>query len=155
MASQLSTFALWVGVIGSGIMAGVYFTFSGFVMRSLASIPREAGIAAMQAINVKILSSVFMPLFFATSALGLGLAIWGGLRGSPAALIGGLVYVVGMFVCTAAFNVPLNEALDAVDPESAEAASLWTVYLRDWTRWNHVRTLACTVSTVLFLVALR
>lgn len=150
----MSTLALWAGVVGSGVMAGVYFTFSTFVMRSLASIARAEGIAAMQAINTKILSSAFMPLFWATTAMGVGLAVWGGLRGSPAALIGGVVYVLGMFACTAAFNVPLNDALDAVDPHSSEAAAVWSRYLRDWTRWNHVRTVACTLSMVLFLAAI-
>lgn len=150
----MTSLALWFGLIGSGIMAGVYFTFSTFVMQSLGSIARPDGIAAMQAINTKILSSAFMPLFWATTLLAFGLAVWGALQSSPSALMGGLIYVVGMFVCTAAFNVPLNEALDAVDPASTEAASVWSTYLRDWTRWNHVRTVACTISAVLFAIAL-
>jgi hypothetical protein len=37
---------------------------------------------------------------------------------------GGIIYVAGMFVCTMAFNVSLNNALAAVDPASTEAASM-------------------------------
>ena len=39
-------------------------------------------------------------------------------------LAGGVIYVLGMFVVTAVFNVPLNDALAAVDPSGAEGLSL-------------------------------
>jgi hypothetical protein len=45
-------------------------------------------------------------------------------------------------VVTMAFNVPLNNALAAADPASAEATSVWARYLKDWTLWNHVRGIA-------------
>ena len=68
---------LWVVAIGCAVMAGVYFTFSAFVMRSLEAMPAARGIAAMQSINRVILSSAFMPLFFATTVLALALAAAG------------------------------------------------------------------------------
>lgn len=52
------------------------------------------------------------------------------------------------------FNLRLNNALAAVDPASTETASVWARYLRGWTLWNHVRTLASTAPTVLFIVAI-
>jgi uncharacterized membrane protein len=69
-------------------------------------------------------------------------------------LAGGALYVIGMFVCTAVFNVPLNNALAAVDPNSVEAASLWARYLTDWTLWNHVRTMSSTAACALFIWAI-
>ena len=147
-----------IGAIGSGIMAGVYFAFSGFVMRSLGALPHAEGIAAMQSINRVILSSSFMPFFFGTTILSLGLGAWSVLRwGEPGSLLmlsAALLYVLGMFVCTAAGNVPLNDALDAVDPDGADAARLWSRYLRDWTRYNHVRTLACVAACIAFIAAM-
>ena len=74
--------------------------------------------------------------------------------GAALLLAGGVLYVVGMFVVTAVFNVPLNNALMAVEPASAEAASLWARYLMDWTWWNHVRTVASTAAFALFVAAL-
>jgi uncharacterized membrane protein len=68
--------------------------------------------------------------------------------------VGGVLYIVGMFVCTMIFNVPLNDALAAVDPASAEAASVWARYLREWTLWNHVRTISCTAACALFIAAI-
>lgn len=58
-----------------------------------------------------------------------------------------------MFVCTAAFNVPLNEALDAVDPTGLDAARVWADYLRRWTAFNHARCAASLVSCALYLAA--
>ncbi|MEM9071925.1 MAG: anthrone oxygenase family protein [Myxococcota bacterium] len=147
---------LWAGVLGSGVMAGIYFAFSGFIMRSLAELPPAAGIAAMQSINDRILSSAFMPLFAGTSLLGLGVVIaaivrWGS-PGAVPALAAGALYVVGMFVCTAAFNVPLNNQLAAA-PAAAESAPLWDHYVQTWTVWNHVRTVASATAAGLFLVA--
>lgn len=67
---------------------------------------------------------------------------------------GGVLYVLGMFVVTVIFNVPLNNALAATDPANHEAASLWARYLTDWTLWNHVRTAASTAACALFIAAL-
>jgi uncharacterized membrane protein len=69
-------------------------------------------------------------------------------------LAGGFIYVVGMIVVTMAFNVPLNNALAAVDPSSAEGASLWSHYVKNWTLWNHIRTGASLAASVLFTVAI-
>ncbi|GGF24624.1 hypothetical protein GCM10011611_33320 [Aliidongia dinghuensis] len=69
-------------------------------------------------------------------------------------LTGGVVYVLGMFVVTIMFNAPLNDALAAVDPSGGEGAALWARYLKDWTAWNHVRTVALAAACMLFIAAL-
>ena len=71
-----------------------------------------------------------------------------------AVLAGGLIYVIGMLGMTLIFNVPLNDALAAVDPSSGEGATLWARYVQDWTFWNHVRLIASIVASVLFTVGL-
>jgi uncharacterized membrane protein len=149
---------LWFSAIGCGLLAGLYFAFSTFIMTALGRIDQAAGIAAMNAINVEIVRSLFMPFFLATtlsSAALAGLAIvrWGD-AGTIAMLVGGVLYVLGMCGVTMVLNVPLNDALAAVDPNSAAAATLWTRYLSDWTFWNHVRTIASTAASALFIVAI-
>lgn len=80
---------------------------------------------------------------------GLGLGVWGAADasrpGSWWLVLGGVAYVVGMFVCTVTRNVPLNRALDRVEPDDASAGDLWSHYVRVWTRWNHVRTV-CSLA---------
>ena len=46
--------------LGCGVVAGVFFAFSTFVMRALARLPARQGIAAMQAINVAAVTPAFM-----------------------------------------------------------------------------------------------
>lgn len=158
MMHPITTALLWFSAIGCGLLAGVYFAFSTFIMRALGRIETPAGITAMNAIDAVILRSLFMPLFLGSSLAALVLAGIALLQwhqpGSIAVFAGGVIYIVGMFVCTMLLNVPLNNALAAVDPASTDGANVWARYLRDWTFWNHVRTIASTVAMILFIYAI-
>ena len=149
---------LWCSAIGCGLMAGVYFAFSTFVMTALARTGPGPGMAAMNAISVEIVRSLFMPLFVGTTLTSAALVVTACFRlgdpGAVAILAGGVIYVLGMSVATMVFNVPLNDALAAADASSAEGAALWARYLGDWTLWNHVRTVASVAAAVLFTMAL-
>lgn len=149
---------LWFCALGCGLLGGLFFAFSTFVMRALGSLPPPAGIAAMNAINRDILRSLFMPLFWGTTLASLVLAAVGLMHrdqpGAVAMAVGGMVYVLGMFVCTVAIEVPQNNRLQAEDPQSTSALPVWQRYLSKWTAWNHVRTLACLLSAALFVWAL-
>jgi len=158
MTRPIITGLLWFSAIGCGLLAWLYFAFSTFVMTALGRIDQAAGISAMNAINTTIVQSLFMPFFLGTTLTSLALAVTALFRwneaGAMAMVAGGVLYVAGMFVVTMVFNVPLNDALAAVDPASAEAGSLWARYLNDWTLWNHARTISSTVASALFMAAI-
>ena len=153
MSATIVTVLLWVAALSSGLMAGVYFAFSGFIMKAFESIEIEQGIAAMNAINKTILRSLFMPVFFGSSIISLLLIIVAVLQwnevGSGILLIAGLVYFVGMFLCTVVFNVPLNNLLAGLDENSTNAKDVWSRYLKTWTKWNHLRTVCSLVTCAL------
>lgn len=69
-------------------------------------------------------------------------------------LVGSLLYLVGTVLVTMARNVPLNNALAAVQPESADVSIRWERYAAAWTAWNHVRTAAALLAAAAFIVAL-
>ena len=148
----------FVAALGSGLVAGIFFAFSTFVMRALASLPHPHAIAAMQAINVMVLNRWFFAVFFGTSACCLVLLVTSLLSwsrpGAAYLLIASLLYLVGTILVTVVCNVPLNDALAAVNPTSADAGPTWANYLRSWTAWNHVRTLAALAAAALFTTAL-
>jgi uncharacterized membrane protein len=111
----------------------------------------------MQAINVVVLNPIFLGIFFGTAILSLALDIvalmdWSA-PGSGYLVAGSLLYFVGTFLVTLLFNVPLNNRLAAVKPESAEGKAVWTHYLRVWTAWNHVRTAAPLAAMACFVLA--
>ena len=41
-----------VALLGSALVGGIFFAFSSFLMKALASVPSAEGIGAMQSINV-------------------------------------------------------------------------------------------------------
>ncbi len=156
MIALIPLFTL-LAALGSGLMAGLFFTFSSFVMNALARLPAEQGIAAMNSINVTILNASFGLAFFGTALLSLGLGIAGFMQwdepGSLWLVTGSLLFLVGTIAVTMVFNVPLNDALAAASPASPEGAGVWTRYLAEWVPWNHVRTLTSIGALVAFILA--
>ncbi|MEO1129513.1 MAG: anthrone oxygenase family protein [Planctomycetota bacterium] len=143
-----------VGIVGVGLTGGSLFAFSTFIMAALKQLPDAEGIRAMQQINTTVFTPWFMVPFFGTAALGLGAVVLGLIHMEQPWSIGlaaaGLSYVLGVFVVTAAGNVPLNARLDRMSSDDPEAAAFWHRYLRIWMRWNHVRAATSVLSMLLF-----
>lgn len=144
--------------LGCGLIAGVFFAFSTFVMSALARLQPAQGIAAFQSINITVYNPWFMGAFLGTAVACIFLAIYSLLKGQqPSAvylLVGSLLYLVGTVLVTIVFNVPLNDALAVVEPGSAGGASLWSRFLPNWTFWNHVRTAAALAAATALTIAL-
>lgn len=144
--------------LGCGLVAGVFFAFSTFVMSALARLQPTQGIAAMQSINITAINPLFMTALFGTAGACVFLAISSLLKwhqpGAAYLLVGSLLYLVGTVGVTIAFNVPLNEALARVEPGSTDGANLWASYLANWTTWNHIRTVAALAAAASFTIAL-
>ncbi|MFD5806124.1 MULTISPECIES: anthrone oxygenase family protein [unclassified Streptomyces] len=148
-----------LGVLGAGITAGVFCAFSTFVMRGLAALPPAQGVAAMNSINKAAVRPPFMAVFLGTAVLAAVIAVvtfvlWPD-EAAVELLLGSALYLIGSFGVTAAANVPRNTALLEVEPGSAQAADRWTAYVREWTAWNHVRTIASAAAAVAYVLALR
>lgn len=144
--------------LGCGLVAGVFFAFSTFVMSALARLPPAQGIAAMQSINVVVVTPTFMTVLFGTGATCATLAIvalssWGA-PGAAYLLAGAALYIVGTVGVTMAFNVPRNNALAATDPASVDGAGVWAGYVTGWTAWNHVRTVASLAALAALIMGL-
>ena len=144
--------------LGCGLVAGVFFAFSSFVMASLKRLPSAQGIAAMQSIIIVAVTPAFMTALFGTAAACLGLVAWAviswGEEPSALVLAGGALYLLGTIGVTVACNVPLNNRLATLLLQGAEAAGYWAKYVTTWTAWNHVRTIAALAAAALLTVAL-
>jgi uncharacterized membrane protein len=157
--SDLVIFAMQLSsAILCGLMAGLFFAFSVAVMRALRRLPAADGMAAMQSINAAILNPVFLAVFLGTAATCLVVLVASFWRWyeAPAGLVvaGSSVYLVGAFLTTVVFNVPMNQALASRDPNVPDSAARWAGYLASWTAWNHVRTIAALIAAILLTLAL-
>ena len=141
-----------IAIISFGFLGGVYFAFSFFVMQSLNEIDHKGAIKAMSSINLVILKSPFMILFFFSSFIALALFLKSIFAYEILSSRGfaSIVFLIGMFLCTAIKNVPLNDKLasfnDSLNPEIE-----WNYYYKNWTMWNHVRTASCFLSVTILL----
>ncbi|NJP09258.1 MAG: DUF1772 domain-containing protein [Leptolyngbyaceae cyanobacterium RU_5_1] len=144
--------------LGCGLVAGVFFAFSTFVMNALARLKPAQGIAAMQSINITAINPLFMIAIFGTALACILLIISSLLKwqqpGAVYVLVGSLLYLIGTVLVTIMFNVPLNDALAIAKPDSADSANLWARYLTNWTLWNHIRTIAALAAATALTIAL-
>lgn len=157
-ANHLLFALLLLGAVGSGLVGGIFFAFSTFVMAALDRLPRAQAVAAMQAINVTVLNPLFFTAFFGTAAVALAIGIaaiwtWSG-RDSLLMLAGALAYLAGCILVTMRRNVPLNDRL-ARTAGDADRDAAWRDYNAPWTRWNTVRTVASLAASVAFVLAMR
>jgi uncharacterized membrane protein len=153
------TMVTFFAALGCGVVAGVFFAFSTFVMKGLERLPAPRAVEAMQEINAAAPTPAFMAVLFGTALVCGGLMIsslfvWG----EPSAvylLVGGGLYLIFAIGLTIVYHVPRNEALARVEPRGVEAESRWSSYVAGWTAWNHLRfagALAASASLVMALV---
>ena len=143
--------------LSSALVAGVFQAFSDFVMRGLMLSAPTGGIESMQHINRTVFKSAFLSMLLALVPITLVFAgyAWFKLNGSAQTfiLLAAVIYMVTVFLVTIVRNVPMNERLASMAHTSAEAEYYWSTYGREWTRWNHVRTLGSVATAVCFLLA--
>ena len=147
-----------LSAIGSGLIGGVFFAFSNFVMNGLARLPFREGMAAMHSINETVLNPAFLGAFLGSGALCIiaitaAILHWSS-HHSAFYFAGGILYAAGSLLVTIACNVPRNESLARVTPAESDAEEGWVNYVKEWTAWNHVRTFASLASSVCFSIGL-
>jgi len=154
--SELITVIIIASISGAGIVTGLLFAFSNFIMRALADLPLDKGMFVMQRINEKIINPVFLVLFLGTPVLCSVIAVSSGQNinepGSLFLLVGALAYIIGPFGITVLFNVPLNNLLARTDVSDAD--EFWPMYQRRWQWWNHLRTYIGVASVVFMAMGL-
>jgi uncharacterized membrane protein len=146
----------------SAAAGGMMYVFSTFVMRGLDRTGPVEAITAMRGINAEANSNpVFLLGYFGATILALVVGVIAAIQlrqpGSWVVLVGA-VFAILASVITMAFNVPLNNHLDTVNPvglSAEDAAREWQAYFSTWTAWNHARTVASFVGAALLLVGLR
>ncbi len=158
MNNPLLSAATITTAVGCAIIGGAFFAFSTFVMKALARLPAAQGIRAMQSINVTVINPWFLGVFVGMALACAALAVVSILSwtdaGARLRLAGCILYAVGCFGVTMAFNVPRNDAMAKLDPEAAESVPAWERYVDEWTMWNTVRTIAAIAGSAALVAGL-
>ena len=136
MTSLWILYACGTAVIAGGLVAGVFLTFSDFVMKALNAASAQSGIDAIQIINRKVYGSVFIILLLGMVPVSLFLGGYALVYLSGPAFswitAGSMIYLAGVFLVTIVCNVPMNKKLDLMDHTAAETASYWLTYGSSW-----------------------
>ena len=132
----------------TGLMAGLFYTFSVAVMPGIAQNDDRTFVGGMQGMNRAIQNGWFFLSFMGALLLGAGALIFhlrgGATKAVPWIIVGLALYVV-VLVITFALNIPLNNELEAAGnghPDGiADLAAVRKHFEATWVAWNHVRTL--------------
>ncbi|MDA7429479.1 DUF1772 domain-containing protein [Primorskyibacter aestuariivivens] len=136
-----------------GAIGGFFYAYSVSVMQGLNNLPETDAIRAMQELNRGTRNGLFLVTFVFTPIAALLCAAALYFRGQQMSasflVAAAAVYFAGSFLPTVNINVPLNHAIEALDPGKlslAEATAVWTDYSRDWTFWNTTRAIMALIG---------
>jgi uncharacterized membrane protein len=149
--------AVGAAATGSGLLGGVLFAFSSFVMPALRRIPAPEGIAAMQSINRQATTFAFGALIAVTVLVAAGLGVDAIThRDQPGTgwVVAGTISIMIAVAITGGYNVPRNNRLAGFDAATPEAARYWSTFLTEWVIANHLRTACCVIAAASYATAL-
>jgi uncharacterized membrane protein len=145
------------------LVAGFLFAFAVVVMPGIGKLDDRDFIRAFQVIDGVIQNN--QPLFLlvwvgsvpavvAAAVLG----IWE-LNGADRLLViaAALVYVLCVQLPTVAINIPMNNALQKLDPDAMDEATRQRArndFESRWNRWNAIRTACASLASILLLLLL-
>ncbi len=127
--------------ISAGLLAGLYFAFAVAVMPALYGLGDAAFVETMKRINVSIVNTVFLLVFFAAPLLATATAM---LVRSPVVYTAAALGVITLMI-TVLFNVPLNDKL-ATGGSRADLENRWVLF-------NGLRTLTGIGSFLCLLLS--
>jgi uncharacterized membrane protein len=150
-ATTLGTAWLLAALLGTGVLAGVYYAYATSVMTALGRGDDRTFVNVMNTVNTVIVNPWFMVVFLGSVGFtGLAAVAHRG-PGQRAVLwwiLAALALNVISFLITSGLNVPLNTRLAA---EAGHGAVDWAAararFETPWVRWNAVRTVANVAST--------
>ena len=144
----------------TALIAGLFYGYSCSVNVGLGNLSDTEYLSAMQSINKAILNPLFFFSFMGTLFLLPISAFLQYKAGNSASfvllLIASVVYATGAFGVTALGNVPLNEALNKFNLQSALVEPIRqqrAQFEASWNRLHTIRTVASVVSLILAIVA--
>jgi uncharacterized membrane protein len=151
---------LLIAAFTTALIAGLFYAYSCSVNAGLGKLPDAGYMAAMQSINREILNPLFFMSFMGTLIV-LPVSTWLQYSNPVSTrfylmLAATLVYTIGTFGVTMLGNVPLNNALDGFNLQSASPEMIHQqreLFEKPWNRLHSIRTVANAIALILVLLA--
>lgn len=156
----MNTNILIITTLFSGLMAGLFYAWSISVTPGLAKINDLSYLQAFQSMNRAILNPLFFVVFFGLAVL-LPVLSYLSFQNSISnqfwyVLAATILYFVGIMGVTIGGNVPLNNALEALQIELMTPEQMDEFrkgFESKWNRLNHIRTISSFITFLLLVFA--
>jgi uncharacterized membrane protein len=160
MELTLRTIVLMLGILFTGLTAGLCFTWTNAVTPGIGRLNDLTYLQSFQAMNRAIINRSFLIVFFGPVFLlflnaflhraSYPITFW-------SFLVAAVLFFVGVGLVTVFKNVPLNELLEKMVLESLSDLELKTLraeFEASWNCWHIQRTIASFTSFALLLTGL-
>ena len=140
----------------TGLMAGIFFTWSNAVKPGIGKLGDIEYLRALQSMNRVILNNAFRIIFLgAIIAVALVPVFYFNLYPKNIFwlfVFTLVIYWVGVFGVTVSGNIPLNEILDKTNLESITLEEIKTLRKSIELKWNNYNLIRCISSGITFIL---
>ena len=150
------TIILALAILLTGLMAGIFFTWSNAVKPGIGKLSDIEYLRALQSMNRVILNNAFKIIFLgAIIAVALVPVFYFNLYPKNIFwlfVFTLVIYWIGVFGVTVSGNIPLNEILDKTNLESITSEEIKTLRKSIEVKWNNFNIIRCISSAITFLI---
>ncbi|WP_405207246.1 DUF1772 domain-containing protein [Aquimarina sp. LLG6339-5] len=159
MEFKLKFIVLMLGLLFTGLTAGLCFTWSNAVTPGIGRLDNLTFLRSFQSMNRAIINARFMVVFFGPIILlfvntylfkNNNISFW-------LFLAAAILFFVGIGLVTIFGNVPLNEVLDTSNLETLskiELHELRNKFEQPWNRWHTIRTVSSFSAFTLLIIGM-
>lgn len=153
---KLETIILVVAILATGVMTGIFFTWTNAVTPGIGKLSAMRYLHALQSMNRAILNTSFRIVFIG-AVITVALVPLCYYKTFPNYVFWifitvFIIYWIGVFGVTFLGNIPLNRMLDATDLETISIENAKTLRMYIEAKWNNLNLIRTISSGISFLV---
>jgi uncharacterized membrane protein len=153
---EIEIIILALAIFLTGLMAGIFFTWSNAVKPGIGKLGDIEYLRALQSMNRVILNNAFRIIFLgAIIAVALVPVFYFNLYPKNIFwlfVFTLVIYWIGVFGVTVSGNIPLNEILDKTNLESITLEEIKTLRKSIELKWNNYNLIRCISSGITFIL---
>jgi uncharacterized membrane protein len=154
LIADTKTITLLLATLFTGLLAGVFFTWSNAITPGIGRLDTLSYLRAFQEMNRTILNPLFFLVIFGAMFFSFATAYF---HKSNAVLFwlilsAAIIYFIGVFLVTIMGNVPLNEMLNKTDLLTISLEDANVLREKFESKWNMLHLFRTIISVISFLL---